>query len=62
MTEQYEPNGIRFWDNGKPMLLVQDDECGFDGWICYKHPDGQWVSLRKAIEKDILMIETARRG
>lgn len=24
----------------------------FDGWIVYKHPDGQWVSLREATAED----------
>jgi hypothetical protein len=32
------------------MKLVTDGP--FKGWICYKHPDGQWVSLRRATEED----------
>jgi len=26
-------------------------------WVAYKHPDGQWVSLRKATEADKLSLE-----
>lgn len=26
------------------------------GWICYKHPDGQWVSRREADKEDLLAL------
>jgi hypothetical protein len=46
----YEPKGIKFFDaiSDRQMILVADGE-PFAGWLCYQHPDGQWVSLRKAI-------------
>lgn len=49
----YEPHGIRFFDavSNREMILVADGE-PFAGWLCYRHPDGQWVTLRKATEED----------
>ena len=29
-------------------------------WVFYKHPDGQWVSLREATPDDIERLENAR--
>lgn len=59
----YEPKGTRFFDNdsGREMLLVAEDEQqeGWRGWLFYKHPDGQWVSLRKATDNDIMAINQA---
>lgn len=56
MNNTYEPKGIKFQDaNYGELLLVQE------GWakdmICYKHPDGQWVTLRKATEEDLKTLE-----
>lgn len=50
----YEPEGIRFYDGatGREMLLVADGSPSFAGWLCYRHPDGQWVTLRKATAED----------
>ena len=54
--ENYEPKGIRFigrrGNKIEEMILVQDPRSSFDGWICYRHPDGQWVSLRPASETE----------
>lgn len=49
----YQPKGLRFFDlaSGLEMLLVADGE-PFSGWICYRHPDGQWVTHRRATEDD----------
>lgn len=47
--------GIRAYEaSGKKRMLLLVDQPGhsFHGWICYKHPDGQWVSLRKATPDD----------
>ena len=62
MKEPYEPPGLRFFDarSRREMLLVT--EGSFEGWICYRHPDGQWVSLRKATDDDRERIRTARCG
>jgi hypothetical protein len=49
----YEPKGVRFFDGAsrREMLLVDDGE-RYGGWLCYRHPDGQWVTLRKATDDD----------
>lgn len=57
----YEPSGMKFFANGKEMMLVTEDEpqkC-WHGWLLYRHPDGQWVSLRKATDADIAAITEA---
>lgn len=43
-------SGIEFeGDNGPVMLKTWDGV----PWLFYKHPGGQWVSLRKATSDDI---------
>lgn len=61
MAQHYQPEGVRFYDRAtrREMLLVVDDSRETDGWLCYKHPDGQWVTLRKATESDRATIEGA---
>jgi hypothetical protein len=46
----YEPHGTRFYDarSGRMMLLVEEPGHPNDGWLCFRHVDGQWVTLRKA--------------
>lgn len=61
MTEAiYTPKGPKFYDNatGRKMILADTSEPRRDliGWLFYKHPDGQWVSLRKATESDRILI------
>ena len=60
----YEPQGIRFSHLSNPereMLFVTDDEPreSLRGWICFRHPDGQWVTLRKANDAERFAIITA---
>lgn len=57
----YEPEGIRFFDAASKheMILVAEGE-PFAGWLCYRHPDGQWVSLRKATQDDLEKLEAAQ--
>lgn len=56
----YEPKGVRFTDKRRgEMLLVQEPGYTFDGWLCYRHPDGQWVSLRKATNEDYAVLGAA---
>ncbi len=47
----YEPNGYKFRDakNGEMMLVYEGE---WKDWLAYRHPDGQWVSLRKATPAD----------
>lgn len=53
MSEQsFEPTGMHFYDRYRgEMMYVTEGE--WKGWLLYKHPDGQWVSLRKATEDDM---------
>lgn len=59
----YEPKGTRFFDvaSNREMLLVAEGE-SFAGWLCYRHPDGQWVSLRKANKNDLAKLEAAEQS
>lgn len=46
--------GIEFTpDKGHPtkthLLCMQ----GGKPWLCYKHADGQWVTLREASDRDV---------
>ena len=55
MAELYEPKGVRFYDanHGEMMLCEEGPD---NGWLCYRHPDGQWVTLRKATSDDLLRL------
>jgi len=55
--EIYEPKGLRFMDAniGEMLLIDEGEDCG--GWLCYRHPDGQWVTLRRATEADKAVID-----
>lgn len=50
-ASHYEPKGYKFRDarNGEMMLVYEGE---WKGWLAYRHPDGQWVSLRKATPAD----------
>jgi hypothetical protein len=44
---------LRFEANGKEMMYCYpDSQHELAGWILYRHPDGQWVTLRKATDED----------
>ena len=60
MTQHPTPDGIQFYDqaDGKDKILVESGP--FNGWICYKHPDGQWVTERKATDQDKLLLRQAK--
>lgn len=55
----FEPKGYRFSDlnSKREMMLVSEGE--WNGWLVYRHPDGQWVTLRKATEEDIHKLSQA---
>lgn len=46
--------GLPFVDlaTGQSMRLYMDTSSGWDLWLFRRGPDGQWVSVRKATEKD----------
>lgn len=51
----YEPKGKRFMDaNLGSTLLVEEGD--FAGWLCRRHPDGQWVTVREATEDDLRVL------
>ena len=51
----YEPRGIVFWARNRTMMLVSDEEPreSLRGWLLYRHPAGNWVTLRKATKSDL---------
>lgn len=60
-SKHYDPPGLNFNANGKEVKYCYPD-CereSLRGWLLYKHPDGQWVSLRKATDDDIKRINEA---
>jgi hypothetical protein len=38
---------------GTKRVLRYVTEGPYEGWLCFKHPDGQWVTLRKATDDDL---------
>lgn len=51
---------LRFESNGKEMMYCYpDSKHELAGWILYRHPDGQWVTLRKATDADIEAVSEA---
>jgi hypothetical protein len=56
-SETYEPKGIKFFEMGSKHELLLVVEGSWAGWLLYRHPDGQWVSLRKATQDDLAKIE-----
>lgn len=61
MSPNYEPPGVHLvYATGLEIILV--DSGPYEGWICFRHADGGWVTLRKATPLDILVIELAKNG
>ena len=60
VSDTYEPAGTRFYDiaGQRSMLLVSEHEPREDlrGWLLWRHPDGQWVTLRKATDDDLARV------
>ena len=51
---------LRFESNGIEMMYCYpDSKHELAGWILYRHPDGQWVTLRKATDADVEEISEA---
>lgn len=42
--------------SGRYMLLISDASPSFPGWLCWRHPEGQWVTLREATHADRVAI------
>ena len=56
MPDTY-PNLI-FYDKNYGELKLE--KWGDKLWLFYKHPDGQWVSLRIATEADLVVLQVSR--
>lgn len=63
MRETLTPEGIVFYDlrSARTMLFVTALNHPFNGWLCWLHPDGEWVTQRKATQDDRTRIEAANR-
>lgn len=60
--KHFDPPGLQFFDaasNRQMKYVYPDYQHSCAGWILYKHPDGQWVTLRKATDKDIESMSAA---
>ena len=63
--ELVDPTGLEFYDaaTNRTMKYVYPDTPHWTaGWILYKHPDGQWVTLRKATDADVTALNKAVIG
>lgn len=50
-TPKFDPKGYTFTDAKLgEMLLVFEGT--WKGWLCRRHPDGQWVTTRRATQED----------
>ena len=47
-TEHWRPTGFKFKNDGEEYILCDGgNREGLKGWLCYRRPDGQWVTLRE---------------
>lgn len=51
----FDPDGIEFFDAASERTMKLSTQIGHwtHGWILFKHPDGQWVTLRRATAEDL---------
>lgn len=58
MKNHIEPRGLRFWckNHRKTFILCLDESSGWNGWLFYKHPDGFWVSFRRANAAELKLL------
>ena len=61
-TEHFEPKGWTFFVQASDREMKLVYEGTWKDWIVFKHPDGQWVSLRKATKDDWHALLTAFRA
>jgi hypothetical protein len=47
--------------HGQKRAVETDKADRFYGWVFYKHPDGQWVTLRKATPDELAEAERIAR-
>ena len=52
---------VECWnEHGEPRAIELDEANRAYGWVYYKHPDGQWVTLRKATSDEIYRAERSQ--
>lgn len=54
LKSPYRDQEVLFFDKAIGEAMLKN--WGGEPWIFWKHPDGQWVSYRKATERDISLI------
>lgn len=58
----YGVPGLEFYDAAskrKMKYVYPDTDHWTAGWVLYRHPNGQWVTLRKATPEDIKALNGA---
>lgn len=57
-----KPTGIEFYDiaSKRQMILCTESAIGWKDWLFFKHPGGDWVSLRLATDSDCRKIEQVK--
>lgn len=57
---KYEPDGVMMFCRKSNRYLKLITEKGpYQNWLCYRHPDGQWVTLQESTEEDRARIAQA---
>jgi hypothetical protein len=65
MLDNFDPlafDGFSFYDNKSKRSMryvYANQQTKYAGWILYQHPDGNWVTLRKATVADVSAISEA---
>jgi hypothetical protein len=62
MTDRFDIPGLEFFDLASQRMMkyvYPDTRHWTAGWILFQHPDGQWVTLRKATDQDVEVINRA---
>ena len=54
-----EARFLEFFDAASERFMRLMYDGPYAGWIFFRHPDGQWVSLRKATDDDMDRINGA---
>ena len=44
---------LHFYDKVRGMMKLEEYGREAKPWLFYKHPDGQWVTLREATDDDL---------
>jgi hypothetical protein len=65
MVDVFQGSPVECWnEHGEPRAIELSKTSAAYGWVYYKHPDGQWVTLRKATPDELYRAERtiARRA